>query len=426
MSYDIQILNIPPVVPPVSEIEYQIDSGSIVPIAALIDDYPVGFLPPGTYANRIRGKNAIGVGPWSANKNKTIDWDDIFTYYSLGQGYVYDMSRVDTMWQDHLQTTPVTDYGQPVGYQLDLSGNGNHRSQSDVAKRGIYGRHPASGIRNLLIATATLATQSVTVTAAQHTLSFRGTGTVTLSGASTAGPLVGTGASDIVSLTFTPSAGSLTLTVSGTVEIAQLELGPIRTTYQAVGATRWDISEVGSPDCFFLAYDGINDGMQTIGAVNATSNDELTIIAAVRKLRDSTTGRITESSANLALNNGAFNLDGPHSNNQASFGTQSKGTTVVATNGAGFPAPASAVLTSEAKISTPFVRLRRNTIQTQNTNSQGTGNYGNHVVYFGNRGGASLFFMGNEYFHFVCFTNLPSSLRNAIEIFARDKAGVSW
>jgi hypothetical protein len=83
---------------------------------------------------------------------------------------------------------------------------------------------------NLLLNSTTLSTQSVTVTAAAHTLSFWGTGTITLSGTSTAGPLVGTGAANRVSLTFTPTAGSLTLTVSGSVLNAQLETGTIPTS----------------------------------------------------------------------------------------------------------------------------------------------------------------------------------------------------
>jgi hypothetical protein len=91
---------------------------------------------------------------------------------------------------------------------------------------------------NLLVNTATLSTQSVTVTADAHTLSFYGTGTVTLSGVSTAGPLVGTGVGDRVTLTFTPTGGSLTLTVSGTVSTAQLVLGSAPLGYIAVGATR--------------------------------------------------------------------------------------------------------------------------------------------------------------------------------------------
>ena len=102
-----------------------------------------------------------------------------------------------------------------------------------------YPDNPDSLLRrvNLLSSTATLSTQSITATPRQQTLSFKGTGTVTLSGASTAGPLVGTGASDRVSLTFTPTAASLTLTVTGTVTEAQLELGPAFTTYQPV--TTW-------------------------------------------------------------------------------------------------------------------------------------------------------------------------------------------
>lgn len=93
---------------------------------------------------------------------------------------------------------------------------------------------PSVEQRNILDETDTLATQSVDVEAVPHFLSFYGTGTVTLSGASTAGPLVGAGDTDRVSLAFTPSAGSLTLTVSGDVIDAQLERGEL-TNYQAVG-----------------------------------------------------------------------------------------------------------------------------------------------------------------------------------------------
>ena len=84
---------------------------------------------------------------------------------------------------------------------------------------------------NLLLNSATLSTQTRTVTAVAHVLSFYGTGTITLTGTSTAGPLVGTGANNRVSLTFTPAAGSLILTVSGSVTNAQLEAGSIPTSY---------------------------------------------------------------------------------------------------------------------------------------------------------------------------------------------------
>jgi hypothetical protein len=91
---------------------------------------------------------------------------------------------------------------------------------------------------NLMLNTDTLSTQAVTVAAVAHTLSFYGTGTVTLTGTSTAGPLVGTGVSDLVSLTFTPTAGTLTLTVSGSVTSAQLAEGSSVLGYAVVGASR--------------------------------------------------------------------------------------------------------------------------------------------------------------------------------------------
>lgn len=87
-------------------------------------------------------------------------------------------------------------------------------------------------VLNSLIDGTDFSTQSVTVTAVAHTLSFYGTGTITLSGASTSGPLVGTGVyPQRVSLTFTPSAGSLTLTVTGSCKYVQLEIGSFASSF---------------------------------------------------------------------------------------------------------------------------------------------------------------------------------------------------
>lgn len=82
-----------------------------------------------------------------------------------------------------------------------------------------------------LLNNATLSTQSVTVTPAwNYMLSFFGTGSITLSGAAT-GTLSGTGASNQVYLKITaPSAGSLTLSVSGSVTAAVLSAVTYETT----------------------------------------------------------------------------------------------------------------------------------------------------------------------------------------------------
>ena len=79
-----------------------------------------------------------------------------------------------------------------------------------------------SSVTNLLTGSATLGTQSVTVGAGPLLLSFQGTGSVTLSGTAT-GTLAGMGATNRVSLPVVATAGSLTLTVSGSVTSAQLD-----------------------------------------------------------------------------------------------------------------------------------------------------------------------------------------------------------
>lgn len=93
-------------------------------------------------------------------------------------------------------------------------------------------------VLNSLIDGTDFSTQSVSVTAVAHTLSFYGTGTITLSGASTAGPLVGTGVyPQRVSLTFTPSAASLTLTVTGSCKFVQLEVGSFASSFIPTAGT---------------------------------------------------------------------------------------------------------------------------------------------------------------------------------------------
>ena len=91
---------------------------------------------------------------------------------------------------------------------------------------------------NLLLNSAALGTQSATVTAAPTTLSFYGTGSIAYSGVAT-GTLVGAGAFPRrASVTFTPTAGTLTLTVTGSVLNAQLETGPAATSWiPTTGAT---------------------------------------------------------------------------------------------------------------------------------------------------------------------------------------------
>lgn len=102
---------------------------------------------------------------------------------------------------------------------------------------------------NLVFPSDIATTQVRAVTAQVYTLSFYGTGTVTLSGAFS-GSLAGTGTKNKVSLTFTPTAGNLTLTVNGSVTNWQLEAGSnatslIKTVSGSVTRNADNISKLG-------------------------------------------------------------------------------------------------------------------------------------------------------------------------------------
>ncbi len=129
---------------------------------------------------------------------------------------------------------------------------------------------------NLLLNTATLGTQTVTVqVGANYILSIKGTGSVTLTGASTAGPLNGTGAANRVDLKITAATSSLTLTVSGSVTSARLSA----VTYETAFRSQDDVDNTASAyygpridyDPNTLAVKGLLiEEARTNGVINST------------------------------------------------------------------------------------------------------------------------------------------------------------
>lgn len=115
------------------------------------------------------------------------------------------------------------------------------RFDFDPINRKCLGLLIEEGRTNLLVNStidgANLATQNITTTEATRTLSFYGSGTVTLSGTATA-TIVGLGAYPTrTTYTYTPTAGTLTVTVSGTVQYANDELGSFATSFMPTAGT---------------------------------------------------------------------------------------------------------------------------------------------------------------------------------------------
>lgn len=291
-----------------------------------------------------------------------------------------------TMFQDSAGTTPVAAVEQPVGKILDKSGRGNHASQTTAASRPVL-----SARKNKLLATTTLATQSVTLTAAPHTLSFKGTGTVTLSGASTAGPLVGTGAGDRVSLTFTPAAGSVTFTVSGSVTEAQLENGSAVTTYQRV-TTATDYDTAGFP--LYLKFDGVDDSLET-GNVDFSATDKMTVVAGVT-VNLSGARIIYEHGSSSDAGSGFGLKTGAISAGDATFNAYATSLTFRRTDTAAMPIGAPRVVTHKIDIAGAAAadeqQSRFNGADPTYSSSVGTaaGSFTSLPLYIGRRGGASM------------------------------------
>ena len=136
---------------------------------------------------------------------------------------------------------------------------------------------------NRLLNSEIVATQTITTTAVATIVSFYGTGTITFTG-SYVGSLVGTGVNNRVSLTFTPTVGSLILTVVGSCAKGQLETGIYATSYIPTIATTVTrnadvISKTGissligqTEGTIFLDYNLINFENQEVTINNVYTN----------------------------------------------------------------------------------------------------------------------------------------------------------
>jgi len=186
-------------------------------------------------------------------------------------------------------------------------------------------------------------------------------------------------------------------TLVGSVTVLGADLRPTNSgallpPYQRVTtATDYDI--VGFP--LYLKCNGSSSAMST-NSINFTGTDKMTVVTGVRKLSDALGGLVCELSTTSVSNNGVFTLLSPDPS-QTNYGWYSKGTIRITANASPYVSPISNIVTGIGNISAPLASVRVNGIVTSDTNSQGSGTYGNYPLYLFARAGTSFFFNGQFY-----------------------------
>ena len=179
------------------------------------------------------------------------------------------------------------------------------------------------------------------------------------------------------------------------------------TTLSVDDFTLFDVSagQVTAP--YGLQYDGVDDFLQT-ASVNFSATDKMFVCAGVRKLSDAARAMFVEL-GNVPGTN-TFRFEAPPSASPSYSLISGGSLTTFLQTASSFPAPVTNVATGIMDISGDSIRLRINASeQTPVSIDQGTGNYGNHVLYFGRRGGASLPLNGLDFGFVICGKTLTST-----------------
>jgi len=202
----------------------------------------------------------------------------------------------------------------------------------------------------------------------------------------------------------------------------QVDVASVRSAYQRV-VSAFDVTEAGQPDLYYLAYDGSDDFLST--APFAWGSDKATVVAGVRKLLTSGFAPVAEFGTDVSTTNGSFALFGPFGAS-IDYGFFSRGTALRSAQVDGFQTPITNILTGIGDIGGDRATIRVNGTQVaQSTADQGAGNFGTYPVFFGARGGTSLFFRGNEYPSFGINRLLTANELSQLERWTAQKTGVT-
>lgn len=206
--------------------------------------------------------------------------------------------------------------------------------------------------------------------------------------------------SDITTL-FQDDAGTVPVTASGQTVGRMLDKsGNNHHAFQATAGSR-PTYRTGA-GLAWLEFDGVDDYMQT-DSINLSTTSKVSVFAGVRKLVDTPTGLLVETTVDGSANNGSFTVSAPTSLGVGAYGFNLRGTAPAAKQATTFTAPITNVLScafdiAGADFNTEILpRVNGAAPTTAGSGTGGTGNFSNSAMYIGRRGGATLPFNGNLY-----------------------------
>jgi hypothetical protein len=362
----------------------------------------------------------------------------------------YDPSDLSTMFQDVAGTSPVTADDQSVLLMLDKGQWGGKTleqvlaAQPELVTNGTFdtdttgwtaSNSTLSAVDGKLRVTNVGATNGIGYQSFPTTIGKTYKYTVTATaGTSSALPRIGTaiGGSQYGtgSLIFTATSATAFISMrNGTaVDGAYADYDNVSIKeipgYHRVQATPSQAPKYKTDGTLhWLLYDGTDDGNVT-PTIN-WGTDEVAICAGVTKSSDSGATPLFELSTSSSTNAGSFAVFAPYTNSTANYGFRSRGTAAADATATTYAAPTTNVLTGQGKIATDSATLRADGAQVgTSATDQGTGNFGNHILYFGRRGGSSLPFNGKEHQTVIRSRLLSASELAKLETFVAEKTGV--
>lgn len=201
-----------------------------------------------------------------------------------------------------------------------------------------------------------------------------------------------------LSTMFRDAAGTMPVTAVGQpVGLIMDKSGRNNHARQTTSASRPILRQNAVTGAYYLEFDGTDDFLQTSN-IDFTATDKVSLFVGIRKLQDYT-GILLELSQTTAVNSGAFCVFAPRRTGiNGNFGVVSKGTAPTEAETPVILAPSSVTISVQTSISDARLSMCVNGALSASSNgSQGTGNYGNHPLYIGRRGGTQIPFTGHIY-----------------------------